>query len=76
MTESSAAHAGAYIWNSSRDTTQFKNFLFYNNTIYNDSNAAISYSVESEHSNFKFYNNIFIAADEILKKAIMPVMFF
>ncbi len=63
----SAAHAGAYIWNSSRDTTQFKNFLFYNNTIYNDSDAAISYSVESAHSNFKFYNNILIGADEIIK---------
>ncbi len=63
----SAAHAGAYIWNSSHDSAQFKNFLFYNNTIYNDSNAAISYSVESEHSNFKFYNNILIGAKEIIK---------
>lgn len=62
----SAAHAGAYIWNSSHDSSQFKDFLFYNNTIYNDSNAAISYSVESGHSNFKFYNNLFIAADELM----------
>jgi len=63
----SAAHAGAYVWNSSHDSTQFKNFLFYNNTIYNDSGAAISYSVESDHSNFKFYKNIFVGADELLK---------
>ncbi len=63
----SAAHAGAYIWNSSHDSTQFKDFLFYNNTIYNDSGAAISYSVESDHSNFKFFNNIFIAAGELLR---------
>jgi len=63
----SAAHAGAYVWNSSHDSTQFKNFLFYNNTIYNDSGAAISYSVESDHSNFKFYNNIFVGADALLK---------
>lgn len=63
----SAAHANAYIWNSSHDATQFKDFLFYNNTIYNNSNAAISYSVESEHSNFRFYNNIFVAANELIK---------
>ncbi len=63
----SAAHAGAYVWNSSHDSTQFKDFLFYNNTIYNDSGAAINYSVESDHSNFKFYNNIFVAADTLLR---------
>ena len=63
----SAAHAGAYVWNSSHDSAQFKDFLFYNNTIYNDSGTAISYSVESDHSNFKFYNNIFMAADSLLR---------
>lgn len=63
----SAAHAGAYVWNSSHDSTHFKNFLFYNNTIYNDSGAAISYSVESDHSNFEYYNNIFVAADTLLR---------
>lgn len=63
----SAAHANAYIWNSSHDSSQFRNFLFYNNTIYNNVNAAVSYSVESEHSNFQFYNNIFVGNDEIIK---------
>lgn len=63
----SAAHAGVYVWNSSHDPNQLKDLYFYNNTIYNDSGAAISYSVESDHSNFKFYNNIFIAADSLLR---------
>lgn len=63
----SAAHAATYIWNSSGDSAQFKNFLFYNNTIYNDSNAAINYSSQDERSNFKFYNNLLIASDEIIK---------
>jgi hypothetical protein len=63
----SAAHANAYVWSSSHDSMQFNSLLFYNNTIYNDSGAAISYSAESEHANFKFYNNIFVSADEIIK---------
>lgn len=62
----SAAHANAYIWNSSHDSSQFKNLLFYNNTIYNNKGAAISYSVESDHSNFSFYNNIFVAANNLI----------
>lgn len=63
----SSAHAATYIWSSAHDTAHFKNLLFYNNTIYNDSVAAISYSPESGHSNFKFYNNIFIAADTLIR---------
>ena len=62
----SAAHANAYVWNSSHDSSQFKNFLFYNNTLYNDKNAALSYSTESEHSNFRFYNNIFVANNKLI----------
>jgi hypothetical protein len=31
----SDAHAGVFIWNSSGDSSQFYNALFYNNTIYN-----------------------------------------
>jgi hypothetical protein len=63
----SSAHAAAYIWNGSHDSSQFKNLLFYNNTIYNSKGAAISYAAESDHSDFKFYNNIFVAADELIK---------
>ncbi len=63
----SAAHANAYVWNSSHDSSQFKNLLFYNNTLYNKMNAALAYSTESEHSNFCFYNNIFIANNALLR---------
>ncbi|MEO8110260.1 MAG: right-handed parallel beta-helix repeat-containing protein [Ginsengibacter sp.] len=62
----SAAHANIYVWNSSHDSTQFKNLFFYNNTIYNNKGAAISYSIESDHSNFNFYNNIFVAANNLM----------
>ncbi|MEP7318972.1 MAG: right-handed parallel beta-helix repeat-containing protein [Panacibacter sp.] len=61
----SAAHTGIFIWNSSRDTAQLKNCFIYNNTIYNETGAAISYEKESEHSGFYFYNNIFVAKDEL-----------
>jgi hypothetical protein len=63
----SDAKAGVHIWNSSRDSNQFYNCLFYNNTIYNNKNAAISYSELSEHRNFTLCNNIFVAADSLLK---------
>lgn len=62
----SAAHAGVYVWNSSRDDKQLKNLLFYNNIIYNTRGAAISYAGESENSGFRFYNNIFVAADTLV----------
>lgn len=63
----SAARAAAYVWNSSHDSLQFNNLLFYNNTLYNDKGNAVAYASESEHSNFRFYNNIFVAKEEILR---------
>ncbi len=62
----SPAHAGAFIWNSSHDTAQFKNLLFYNNVVYNDKYAAISYDKESDHAGFKFYNNIFVGKSQLI----------
>jgi hypothetical protein len=62
----SPAKAGIFIWNSSRDTSQFKNCLFYNNAIYNSGFAAIRYDKESEHTGFKFYDNIFVANNELI----------
>ena len=62
----SPAHAAIFVWNSSRDTTQLKDCFIYNNTIYNDRGAAISYEKESEHSGFYFYNNIFVAKDLLI----------
>lgn len=62
----SPAHAGIFIWNSSRDTNQFRNCQFYNNIVYNSQNAVISYDKESEHTGFAFYNNIFVASDTLI----------
>ncbi|MGC4037054.1 MAG: right-handed parallel beta-helix repeat-containing protein [Chitinophagaceae bacterium] len=62
----SAAHAGAFVWNSSRDTNQFRNCFFYNNTIYNKKGAAISYEPMSENAGFRFYNNLFIGKDSLI----------
>ena len=62
----SAAHAGIFVWNSSRDTAQLKDCFIYNNTIYNDKGAAISYEKESEHAGFRFYNNIFVGNNELI----------
>ena len=63
----SDARAGVHIWNSSRDPNQFYNCLFYNNTIYNAKGAAISYSELSERKDFKFFNNIFVGEDSLIK---------
>jgi hypothetical protein len=62
----SPAHAGVFVWNSSRDTNQFKNCFFYNNVVYNGKGAAISYEAESENAGFRFYNNIFVAKDSLI----------
>jgi len=62
----SPAHAGVFIWNSSRDTSQFKNCYFYNNTVYNEKGAAISYEQQSENAGFRFYNNIFVGKDSLI----------
>jgi hypothetical protein len=62
----SPARAGVFIWNSSRDTNQFRDCFFYNNTVYNSKGAAISYEAESENAGFHFYNNIFIARDSLV----------
>ncbi|HEY4875861.1 MAG TPA: right-handed parallel beta-helix repeat-containing protein [Puia sp.] len=62
----SDSKAGAYVWNSSRDSNQFYNCFFYNNTIYNSKNFALTYSELSERKNFSFFNNIFIAEDSLI----------
>jgi len=72
----SPAGASVFIWNSSRDNKQFKNCYFYNNTIYNDSAAAISYDGQSEHAGFYFYNNIFEAGDKLIKGKENSSVFF
>jgi parallel beta helix pectate lyase-like protein len=63
----SDARAGIHIWNSSRDSNQFYNVLFYNNTIYNAKGAAISYAELSDRKDFRFFNNIFVGEDSLIK---------
>jgi hypothetical protein len=61
----SGAKAGIFIWNAST-TQKLKNCFVYNNTIYNNRNAAISYASESANEGFVFYNNILAGNKEII----------
>jgi hypothetical protein len=63
----SDSRAGAYVWNSSGDEKQFYDCDFYNNTIYNSKEAALSYSEKSVRKNFRFFNNIFVGKDSLIK---------
>ncbi len=63
----SDSRAGAYIWNSSGDALQFHNCNFYNNTIYNSKQAALTFSETGQRRNFRFMNNIFIGADSLIR---------
>ncbi len=63
----SDSRAGAYVWNSSSDEKQFHDCDFYNNTIYNSKEAALSYSEKSQRKNFRFFNNIFIGKDSLIR---------
>jgi hypothetical protein len=64
----SRAGASAFIWNGSKDKNQFKNLQFYNNILYNANGAVITYDdKESEHTGFRFYNNIFVGKDELVR---------
>jgi hypothetical protein len=53
--------ASLFIWNATDDPEKLKNCFVYNNTIYNEHCAAISYEAQNIHGGFHFYNNIFIA---------------
>ncbi|HUZ57661.1 MAG TPA: right-handed parallel beta-helix repeat-containing protein [Hanamia sp.] len=63
----SDSRAGLYIWNSSKDAEQFSNCDVYNNTIYNSKEAALSFSQTSQRKNFRFFNNIFIGKDNLIR---------
>jgi len=62
----SPAGAGVFIWNSSMDTAQFRRCYFYNNVVYNEKAAAISYESQSANAGFYFLNNIFVAKDSLV----------
>ena len=63
----SAAHAGVFIWNSSRDPGQLRNCDFYNNIVYNTHGGVINYAAEGEHRGFRFYHNVFVAGDSLIR---------
>jgi hypothetical protein len=63
----SNAQAGVYIWNGPRDEKQMKDLYFHNNIIYNTKGAALGYAPENEQAGFKFYNNVFVAKDDLIK---------
>ncbi len=63
----SDSRAGLYVWNSSDDSNQFYNCDVYNNSVYNSQEAALSFSEKSERKNFRFFNNIFIGKDSLIK---------
>ncbi|HEY2728160.1 MAG TPA: right-handed parallel beta-helix repeat-containing protein, partial [Parafilimonas sp.] len=63
----SDSRAGVYVWNSSKDSNQFYNCDVYNNTIYNSKEAALSYSEKGERKHFRFFNNIFIGKDSLIR---------
>lgn len=63
----SDSQAGLYIWNSSDDPNQFHNCKVYGNIVYNNKVAAISFSDKSENKGFRFYENIFVGKDSLVK---------
>ncbi len=72
----SAAHAAAYVWNSTGDEKEFTNLLFYNNILYNANGAAIHYADgQSKRKAFNFHDNIFVAKDEIIKGKVSGDIF-
>jgi Right handed beta helix region len=71
----SAAKAGIFIWNlSPKDNLQ--QCYIYNNTIYNNKNAAINYSVTAANKDIFFYNNILVGNTAIISGADTISKFF
>ena len=63
----SDSQAGLYIWNSSDDEKQFHDCDIYGNIIYNSKVAAISFSEKSESRGLRFYNNVFVGKDSLIR---------
>jgi hypothetical protein len=51
------------IWNGSNEDSAFTHFVAYHNFFYNDTKYAFGFLEESQHRQFYFLNNIFIAGD-------------
>jgi hypothetical protein len=63
----SDSQAGLYVWNSSDDEKQFYDCDVYGNIIYNAKVAAICFSEKSESKGIRFYNNVFVGKDSLIK---------
>ena len=63
----SDSQAGLYVWNSSGDEKQFYDCDVYGNIIYNSKVAAIAFSEVSKSRGLRFYNNIFVGKDSLIK---------
>lgn len=63
----SDSQAGLYVWNSTDDEKQFHDCQVYGNIIYNAKVAAICFSEKSESKGFRFYNNIFVGRDSLIR---------
>lgn len=63
----SDSQAGIYVWNSSDDEKQFYDCDVYGNIIYNTKVAAITFSEKSESKGIRFYNNIFVGKDSLIR---------
>ncbi len=57
---------GIFVWNGSDDSVQLADCLVYNNLIYSTHSPAIKFEEKSPNKNFIFYNNIFIANNEVI----------
>ena len=63
----SDSQAGLYVWNSSDDEKQFYDCEVYGNIVYNAKVAAICFSEKSESKGIRFYNNVFVGKDSLVK---------
>jgi len=63
----SDSQGGLYVWNSSDDEKQFYDCDVYDNIIYNDKVAAIAFSEKSESKGIRFYHNIFVGRDTLIR---------
>ncbi|HTD97801.1 MAG TPA: right-handed parallel beta-helix repeat-containing protein [Mucilaginibacter sp.] len=61
------AKAGLFVWNSSEDPNQMYDCEVYGNIIYNDHAVPISYLKQSESKGLKFYNNVFVGRDTLIR---------
>jgi hypothetical protein len=63
----SDSQGGLYVWNSSDDEKQFYDCDVYGNIIYNSKVAAITFSEKSESKGIRFYNNVFVGRDSLIR---------